>query len=88
MKMMGLPTGFMFDGYGHKQKIAPEQTRGFKKTFYCQTCKIELNSEDTMVSHMMGARHMLMVKMLPGGRGCCAIVLPSPRWQSRWSRVC
>ena len=58
MKMMGLSTGFMYDGYGHKQKIAPEQTRGFKETFYCQTCKIELNSKDTMVSHMMGSKHM------------------------------
>jgi len=58
MKMMGLPTGFMFDGYGHKQKVAPEQTRGFKKTFYCHTCKIDLSSEDTMVSHLKGSKHM------------------------------
>ena len=55
MEHMGLPTGFSF---GHMEQVDPRQTRGHKKTFYCQTCLIELNSEDTMLSHMKGVKHM------------------------------
>ena len=55
MDDMGLPSGFSF---GHMAQIDPRQTRGFKKTFYCNICLIELNSEDTMISHMKGVKHM------------------------------
>jgi len=55
MDGMGLPSGFSF---GHMAQIDPRQTRGFKKTFYCNICLIELNSEDTMISHMKGVKHM------------------------------
>jgi len=55
MESMGLPTGFSF---GHMEPLDTRQTRGVKKTFYCQTCLIELNSEDTMTSHLKGVRHM------------------------------
>ena len=55
MDALGLPTGFSF---GHMEQVDPRQTRGHKKTYYCSTCMIELNSEDTMVSHMKGVKHM------------------------------
>lgn len=32
--------------------------KGEKKTFYCDLCYIELNSEDTMLSHMQGMKHL------------------------------
>jgi len=60
MESMGLPTGFQFgnmssDGGRSASKL---QTKKQKKTYYCNTCKIELNSEDTMISHMKGTKHM------------------------------
>ena len=59
MERMGLPTGFSF---GNLQYEAPApanlRTKKQKKTFYCQTCKLELNSEDTLISHMKGQKHM------------------------------
>ena len=38
------------------------QRKGEKKTFYCSICKIELNSEDTMTSHVNGAKHRLKME--------------------------
>eukprot|EP00092_Neocalanus_flemingeri_P015992 GFUD01017310.1.p1 GENE.GFUD01017310.1~~GFUD01017310.1.p1 ORF type:complete len:667 (+),score=195.32 GFUD01017310.1:44-2002(+) len=56
MDALGLPTGFSF---GNIEPAESRQTsRGAKKTFYCNTCKIELNSEDTMTSHLKGVKHM------------------------------
>ena len=59
MERMGLPTGFSF---GNLQYEAPApshlRTKKQKKTFWCQTCKLELNSEDTLISHMKGQKHM------------------------------
>ena len=54
MESLGLPTGFSLslNPYGAKQK------KGDKKTFYCQICLIELNSMDTMTSHVKGVKHM------------------------------
>ena len=57
MEAMGLPTGFSF---GTMQYDAPPQlkTRKQKATYYCNLCKLELNSEDTLKSHMQGQKHM------------------------------
>ena len=56
MERMGLPTGFSF---GH---APPErQKKGEKKTFFCQICLIELNSLDTMKSHVAGVSQALIM---------------------------
>merc|ERR1719430_3036479 len=53
MESMGLPTGFSLRMDGNEK-----QRKGDKKTFYCQICLIELNSLDTMRSHVKGVKHM------------------------------
>lgn len=53
MESMGLPTGFSFS-----QSQPERQRKGDKKTFYCEICLIELNSLDTMKSHVAGVKHM------------------------------
>ena len=53
MESMGLPTGFSFS-----QNQPERQRKGDKKTFYCEICLIELNSLDTMKSHVAGVKHM------------------------------
>ena len=56
MESLGLPMGFYLrqpdPSASHKQK------KGEKKTFYCKICLIELNSQDTMTSHVKGVKHM------------------------------
>ena len=52
MEDLGLSSGFRI-GPG-----AGLQDRAQKKTFYCQICLIELNSEDTMKSHVKGVKHL------------------------------
>lgn len=57
MEKMNLPTGFEFgrvSGQSKSKLITKQQ----KKTYWCIVCNIELNSEDTMMSHMRGAKHM------------------------------
>ena len=49
MESLGLPTGFSLRMDGTEK-----QKKGEKKTFYCQICLIELNSLDTMRSHVKG----------------------------------
>ncbi len=49
---IGLPTNF---GAGIV-------TKGDKKTYYCDLCLVELNSEDTMISHKNGQRHLKKVQ--------------------------
>ena len=56
MEKLGLPTGFEFGN--NTQGGRSLKTKKDKKTFYCNTCKLELNSEDTMKSHMKGSKHM------------------------------
>ena len=51
MEKMGFPTGFTRD-YG--PSASTKQKKGDKKTFYCDICLIELNSLDTMKSHVQG----------------------------------
>ena len=51
MESLGLPTGFSLRMDGTEK-----QKKGEKKTFYCQICLIELNSLDTMRSHVKGVR--------------------------------
>ena len=55
MESMGLPTGFSLR---QPDPVAPKQKKGDKKTFYCKICLIELNSLDTMTSHVKGVKHM------------------------------
>ena len=59
MESLGLPTGFSFSQATPAMGPVPEkQKKGDKKTFYCQICLIELNSLDTMKSHVSGVKHM------------------------------
>ena len=55
MEALGLPTGFSLR---QPDPTAPKQKKGDKKTFYCKICLIELNSQDTMTSHVKGVKHM------------------------------
>jgi len=56
MESLGLPTGFSLR---QPDPTAPnKQKKGEKKTFYCKICLIELNSQDTMTSHVKGVKHM------------------------------
>ena len=56
MESLGLPTGFSLR---QPDPAAPnKQKKGEKKTFYCKICLIELNSQDTMTSHVKGVKHM------------------------------
>ncbi|XP_023340647.1 uncharacterized protein LOC111710755 [Eurytemora carolleeae] len=50
----GLPTGFSHGSTGTVEK----GRKGDKKTFYCNLCYIELNSEDTKISHERGVKHV------------------------------
>merc|ERR1719431_2343133 len=49
--MIGLPNDF---------PLGPEEKprKGEKRTYYCDLCLVELNSYDTMNSHVRGAKHM------------------------------
>ena len=55
MEPLGLPTGFQ---YGSKKQVASQHSRRFKKSFYCLVCNVELNSEESMKSHMNGGKHL------------------------------
>ena len=62
MAEWGLPTSFAMSknspaaagGIGESSNTR----KGEKKTFYCELCFVELNSEDTMVSHKKGMKHL------------------------------
>jgi len=60
MEALGLPTGFQFGNMSSDcgRSASNLKTKKQKKTYYCYVCKIELNSEDTLISHMKGTRHM------------------------------
>lgn len=49
-----MPTGFSHGSTGTAEK----GRKGDKKTFYCNLCYIELNSEDTKISHERGVKHV------------------------------
>ena len=58
MEALGLPTGFQ---YGSKNKLLlniPGGLRSKKSSFYCLVCNVELNSEESMKSHMNGGKHL------------------------------
>ena len=60
MAAMGLPTGFAssnrgispLSSYKEVDLVTERGTKREKKTYFCQICDIELNSEDTMESHI------------------------------------
>ena len=60
MEALGLPINFEFGNQNHHDGSASKKlrTNKQKKTFWCNICKIELNSEDTMNSHLNGFKHM------------------------------
>ena len=58
MESLGLPTGFSFS-HATTVREAGLTKKGDKKSYYCQTCLIDLNSEDTMKSHLTGKKHMM-----------------------------
>ena len=55
MAEAGLPTGFTFGSNNRDSRL---QQKKQKATYYCDLCKLELNSEDTMKAHMAGSKHM------------------------------
>jgi hypothetical protein len=59
MASFGLPTEFTTQS---KVDGAASGTSGLrkgeKKTFYCEICLVELNSEDTLNSHINGVKHL------------------------------
>ncbi len=57
MAKFGLPTEFSLRGGGAVIKEEAPRKGEKKKTFYCDVCEIELNSHDTMTSHVKGVRH-------------------------------
>jgi len=77
METMDLPNGYTFGGWGHKSRVCEKQTRGYKQTFYCKLCMIELNSNDTMISHVQGVKHLKKVTdEQRRGRDCKEVVIP------------
>ena len=58
MEMMGLPTVLQLG----KGRMAMDHNSNVhlkrEKTLYCTPCKLRLNSEDTMKSHLNGKKHM------------------------------
>ena len=59
MESLGLPTGFSLS-HGTPARDARLKTKkkGSKMTWKCHTCLIELSSEDTMIQHLTGVKHM------------------------------
>merc|ERR1719186_1417004 len=69
MKAMGLPEGFAkprteiphYDNYSYKEddtpKLKDRNKKEINKVYFCEICKIELNSQYTMESHAYGAKH-------------------------------
>ena len=50
------PTGSAALSVGSDEQVVAR--KGEKETFYCELCEIELNSRDTMTSHMKGQKHV------------------------------
>ena len=60
MAAYGLPTSFTQNKNSLSSGLAESSAirKGEKKTFYCELCLVELNSEDTMNSHRSGMKHL------------------------------
>ena len=60
MEQLGLPVNFEFGNLKYHDASSSKRlkTKQQKKTFWCNLCNIELNSEDTMNSHLKGSKHM------------------------------
>ena len=61
MAAYGLPTSFSMNRNSMADSITESSSntrKGEKKTFYCELCLVELNSEDTMISHRNGMKHL------------------------------
>ena len=63
MAAYGLPTSFSMSRNSLAADSMAESSssntrKGEKKTFYCELCLVELNSEDTMISHKNGMKHL------------------------------
>jgi len=58
MEMMGLPTVLQLGKGRMANYHNPNVHLKREKTLYCTTCKLRLNSEDTMKSHLNGKKHM------------------------------
>ena len=62
MAAYGLPTSFSMNRNSPAATSIAESSsntrKGEKKTFYCELCLVELNSEDTMISHKNGMKHL------------------------------
>ena len=62
MAQMGLPVEF--SGLYSSGSILQPERKGEKKTYYCNACSLELNSQDTANSHFNGLKHLKRVKDL------------------------
>ena len=59
MESLGLPTGFSLSKATPVRDTGLKtKKKGGKKSYYCNTCMTDLNSEDTMTSHLTGVKHM------------------------------
>ena len=61
MAAYGLPTSFTQNKNSLSLGLSEASSatrKGEKKTFYCELCLVELNSEDTMNSHRSGMKHL------------------------------
>ena len=66
MENLGLPTGFSssMPALSDTVREAKVIRKGEKKKYFCETCQLELNSEDTLVSHIKGTRHFKQTQAL------------------------
>ena len=67
--------------YSRLDPLAGKQKKGDKKTFYCKICLIELNSLDTMTSHVKVTHHPPQpIKIATKGEALvCWFTFPSPQ---------
>jgi len=54
------------------------QKKGEKKTYYCKICILELSSEDTMINHLNGVKHVKRQSEWEG-EGPGIVQIPNPR---------
>ena len=64
--------------FGIEQYKQSKSKKGTKETFYCEYCKIELNSIETRDSHTVGVKHQAKVRELGGYGDLRVKVIPNP----------
>ena len=57
MEILGLPTSLSHGTLARDARMKTKK-KGDKKTWECKTCLLVLSSEDTMIQHLTGKKHM------------------------------